>query len=279
MAAAADDDDVVRRLEVGRPAEVRILGWLLRKPCLRSANGTELQGGRLPRAAMTSGSRVREAIDRSRADLAGAAPCHSISRPMVLRGKKLLFVKRQKRSCFAQVQPDRENLPEGLKGQLACAASWDCSSRTRRSSRELGPPAVGHADAPCATAGPTAPVSRSMARRRTASAKITVQSADAGHGLRRSRRASVGAAIGADGRASARKSTHAVLTSRPTRSTRRGRRCARDHPDVRIMGAGEAIEIYKEVGLPDRRGRALRPRRHERARTASATPAWRPNRR
>ena len=51
-------------------------------------------------------------------------------------------------------------------------------------------------------------------------------------------------------------------------------RCA---PGVRIMSAGEVIEIYKEVGLPEGRGRALRPGARWRARTASATPAWRPN--
>ena len=38
-------------------------------------------------------------------------------------------------------------------------------------------------------------------------------------------------------------------------SRRRAQRLAELRPAIRIMGAGEAIEIYKEVGLPERRGR------------------------
>ena len=38
---------------------------------------------------------------------------------------------------------------------------------------------------------------------------------------------------------------------RPTRSTPRAKRLQSIRPDVRIMGAGEAVEIYKEVGLPE----------------------------
>ena len=48
-------------------------------------------------------------------------------------------------------------------------------------------------------------------------------------------------------------------------------------PDVRIMGVGDVIEIYKEVGLPDACRGPLRPDAKCPARTASATPAWRPN--
>jgi methylamine---glutamate N-methyltransferase subunit A len=60
---------------------------------------------------------------------------------------------------------------------------------------------------------------------------------------------SVSKAIGADAALSI-KSTHAVLTipagkSDPARAAIRA-----VHPSVRIMGAGDAIEIYKEVGYP-----------------------------
>ena len=79
-------------------------------------------------------------------------------------------------------------------------------------------------------------------------AKITVQAADpdaAFAGLA----ASIGKAIGADV-GIALKSTHAVL-SLPAALAERARAAIREHhPNVRIMGAGEAIEIYKEVGYP-----------------------------
>jgi methylamine---glutamate N-methyltransferase subunit A len=41
----------------------------------------------------------------------------------------------------------------------------------------------------------------------------------------------------------------------------------RTHPDLRVMSAGQAIEIYKETG---------RPEEFVRARTLSATRGWRP---
>ncbi len=82
----------------------------------------------------------------------------------------------------------------------------------------------------------------------TGKAKITVQSAtpDADFpGLD----ASIGKAIGADAKLTV-KSTHAVLTV-PSGKLDAARAALRaGHPRVRIMGSGEAIEIYKEVGYP-----------------------------
>jgi len=79
-------------------------------------------------------------------------------------------------------------------------------------------------------------------------AKITVQSANADKdfaGLD----AALGKAIGAEVTIE-RKSSHAVLTV-PDDKTDAARAAIRaDHPGVRIMGSGEAIEIYKEVGWP-----------------------------
>lgn len=60
---------------------------------------------------------------------------------------------------------------------------------------------------------------------------------------------SIGKAIGAEARLEI-KDTHAVLTV-PQEKLEDARRAIRGgHPSVRIMGAGEAIEIYKEVGYP-----------------------------
>ena len=78
--------------------------------------------------------------------------------------------------------------------------------------------------------------------------KITVQSAtpekdfaDLG--------AAISKAIGTDARLQV-KATHAVLTV-PTEKTETARAAIRTgHPSVRVMGSGEAIEIYKEVGYP-----------------------------
>ncbi len=79
-------------------------------------------------------------------------------------------------------------------------------------------------------------------------AKITVQSTapDAAFsGLA----TAVGAAIGAEA-GFERKTTHAVLTV-PADKADAARAIVRDkHPAVRVMGVGEAIEIYKEVGYP-----------------------------
>lgn len=79
-------------------------------------------------------------------------------------------------------------------------------------------------------------------------AKITLQSSSpeaAFAGLS----ASVGEAIGAAADLD-RKSTHAVLRV-PSDLADAARDAIRArHPDVRIMGSGDAIEIYKEVGYP-----------------------------
>ena len=79
-------------------------------------------------------------------------------------------------------------------------------------------------------------------------AKITVQSADPDRAF-----AGLGAALGEAAGTTVgltRNSTHAVLTV-PAEAAEAVRAAVRrDHPDVRIMAAGEAIEIYKEVGLP-----------------------------
>ncbi len=78
--------------------------------------------------------------------------------------------------------------------------------------------------------------------------KVTLQAADpaaAFEGLS----AAVSKAIGAAA-SLAVKSTHAVLTI-PADKVEAARAAIRaDHPKVRILGSGEAIEIYKEVGWP-----------------------------
>jgi glutamate synthase domain-containing protein 1 len=78
--------------------------------------------------------------------------------------------------------------------------------------------------------------------------KITLQSADPGRefaGLADALTKNLGAKV-----AMAVKSTHAVLTV-PTDKADAAREFVRStHPAIRIMGSGEAIEIYKEVGNP-----------------------------
>jgi glutamate synthase domain-containing protein 1 len=78
--------------------------------------------------------------------------------------------------------------------------------------------------------------------------KITLQSADPDRefaGLADALTKNLGAKV-----AMAVKSTHAVLTV-PTDKADAAREFVRaTHPAVRIMGSGEAIEIYKEVGNP-----------------------------
>jgi glutamate synthase domain-containing protein 1 len=79
-------------------------------------------------------------------------------------------------------------------------------------------------------------------------AKITVQSATPEKdfaGLAEALKKATGAAVKID-----QKSTHAVLTlpSDKVDSVRATIRA--NHPSVRIMGSGDAIEIYKEVGWP-----------------------------
>jgi glutamate synthase domain-containing protein 1 len=79
-------------------------------------------------------------------------------------------------------------------------------------------------------------------------AKITVQSSQPETAFA-PLTASVSKAIGATASLDV-KSTHAVLTV-PSEKADAARAAIRaDHPAVRIMGTGEAIEIYKEVGLP-----------------------------
>ncbi len=76
------------------------------------------------------------------------------------------------------------------------------------------------------------------------SSKITVQSSTPEADFA-ALKGSLGSEIGVDV-----KSTHAVLTV-PADQANRVRDLLRDeHPSVRIMGTGEAIEIYKEVGYP-----------------------------
>ncbi|TGV73914.1 glutamine amidotransferase, partial [Mesorhizobium sp. M2D.F.Ca.ET.145.01.1.1] len=47
------------------------------------------------------------------------------------------------------------------------------------------------------------------------------------------------------------KSTHAVVRTTPDKVDAAREALQSLRPDVRIMGAGEAVEIYKEVGLPE----------------------------
>jgi len=78
--------------------------------------------------------------------------------------------------------------------------------------------------------------------------KITVQSADPDKdfpGLA----AALTNAIGADV-ALAQKSTHAVLTVPAAKADAARAAIRSGHPSVRIMGSGDTIEIYKEVGYP-----------------------------
>jgi len=79
-------------------------------------------------------------------------------------------------------------------------------------------------------------------------AKLTVQSANADtdfEGLQAALAKAIGAPVEIE-----RKSTHAVLTV-PADKVEDARSAIRnDHPGVRIMSAGETIEIYKEVGWP-----------------------------
>ncbi len=79
-------------------------------------------------------------------------------------------------------------------------------------------------------------------------AKVTVQAADpdtAFAGLAAALGDAVGAEIGL-----ARVDTHAVLTVPVDRALDLRAVLRERHPDVRLMSAGETIEIYKEVGHP-----------------------------
>src|SRR5690606_13765310 len=61
--------------------------------------------------------------------------------------------------------------------------------------------------------------------------------------------ADLGAAIGSSVTLS-RKDTHAILTVKADQIEAARAALARVRPGVRVMSAGESIEIYKEVGLP-----------------------------
>lgn len=78
--------------------------------------------------------------------------------------------------------------------------------------------------------------------------KITVQSPTPGAdfaGLPESLSKAIGAPVRAD-----IKSTHAVLHVPSAKADAARAALRAHHPQVRVMGAGEAIEIYKEVGYP-----------------------------
>jgi methylamine---glutamate N-methyltransferase subunit A len=79
-------------------------------------------------------------------------------------------------------------------------------------------------------------------------AKLTVQSADADHdfaGLDAALAKTLGVPVELE-----RKSTHAVLTVPADKAEAARAAIKAGHPGVRIMSAGETIEIYKEVGWP-----------------------------
>ena len=94
----------------------------------------------------------------------------------------------------------------------------------------------------------TRPGSRFTASSKAGTAKITVQSATPEKdfaGLAEALKKAIGATVKID-----QKSTHAVLTL-PSDKVDAARAAIRaNHPGVRIMGSGDAIEIYKEVGYP-----------------------------
>ncbi|MEO1140560.1 MAG: glutamine amidotransferase family protein [Pseudomonadota bacterium] len=78
-------------------------------------------------------------------------------------------------------------------------------------------------------------------------AKLTVQAADPA--IFEGFDMDLGQAIGADVAIQV-KDTHAVLDL-PKDKMKEARAAIKvDHPDIRVMSAGEVIEIYKEVGLP-----------------------------
>ncbi|SFO98223.1 N-methylglutamate synthase subunit A [Mesorhizobium sp. NFR06] len=80
-------------------------------------------------------------------------------------------------------------------------------------------------------------------------AKITVQSPKPERdfrGLDIELAKAIGAPVGV-----AVKSTHAVIRTTPDKVDAAREALQSLRPDIRIMGAGEAVEIYKEVGLPE----------------------------
>ena len=57
------------------------------------------------------------------------------------------------------------------------------------------------------------------------------------------------------------KGNHAVMTVAADEAATRAW-LHEHHPEVRVMGYGQLMEVYKDMGLPGRRRGALRPRRH-----------------
>lgn len=78
--------------------------------------------------------------------------------------------------------------------------------------------------------------------------KITIQSANPDTDFK-GLEASIKAATGADV-AVARRETHAVVTAPSAKVADVRAAIKSSNPSIRIMGAGDAIEIYKEVGYP-----------------------------
>jgi glutamate synthase domain-containing protein 1 len=81
-----------------------------------------------------------------------------------------------------------------------------------------------------------------------ATGKITIQSPTPDEDFS-TLQADLGAAIGADV-ALSRRSSHAVIKAPLAMVEEAKAAIAKLRPDVRVMGVGNAIEIYKEVGLP-----------------------------
>ncbi|CDX45750.1 glutamine amidotransferase family protein [Mesorhizobium sp. M2C.T.Ca.TU.002.02.1.1] len=80
-------------------------------------------------------------------------------------------------------------------------------------------------------------------------AKITVQSPKPDRDFR-GLDAELAKAIGAPVSVAV-KSTHAVIRTTPDKVDAARETLQTLRPDIRVMGAGEAVEIYKEVGLPE----------------------------
>ncbi|TIW15824.1 MAG: glutamine amidotransferase [Mesorhizobium sp.] len=80
-------------------------------------------------------------------------------------------------------------------------------------------------------------------------AKVTVQSPKADRDFR-GLDAELAKAIGAPVSVAVN-STHAVIRTTPDKVDAAREALQTLRPDIRIMGAGEAVEIYKEVGLPE----------------------------
>ncbi|AZO16320.1 MULTISPECIES: glutamine amidotransferase family protein [unclassified Mesorhizobium] len=80
-------------------------------------------------------------------------------------------------------------------------------------------------------------------------AKITVQSPKADRDFR-GLDAELAKAVGAPVSVAVN-STHAVIRTTPDKVDAAREALQTLRPDIRIMGAGEAVEIYKEVGLPE----------------------------